>query len=206
MRKQSCVSNSFMIFVQALLKEYFPQLNNPFADKDLIEPFMRAYWNKEKRAFRNDLEKGGDIVSSDANIIPFLLKIVVDDNKLKSSIDAIKKEKLDKPFPLKYHSGYDPVWMKNHLATKILMPNYQGNSIWGMLAPFYIDLESKFYPKKAKDHLRSWMNLIEKYGTYIEVFEPDGSGPLRGNFGHRAETGMFWAASIPPLAEKFDMD
>lgn len=202
MRNRSCVAGSFMIFTQKLLDESFPELSNLFAGRDLRNPFIDAFWNRYHRYFRNDLERDGDVVSADANIMPYWLGVIDDKKMLKSSIDSIKKEHLDEPFPIKYHSFYNQAWMRTHPVARILTPNYQGDSIWGMLAPFYIEFESRFYPEDAKRHLHVWLDLIEKYRTFVEVFEPDGKRPLGGKFGHNSETGMLWAASFPTLIEK----
>lgn len=202
MRKQTCVANAFMIFTQKLLRESFPTLDNPFFNIDLSTPFMVAFWNSRGKFFRNDLEVDGDVVSADANILPYWLGVVEEESMLRGSIAAIKREKLDEPFPLRFHSFFDHLWMRTHWGARILTPNYQGNSIWAFFAPFYIDYESRFYPNDAKNHLRKWLSLIEKYRTLVEVFEPDGSTPLKGRFGHKAETGLLWAAAIPPLVKK----
>ncbi|QQG41807.1 MAG: hypothetical protein HYV90_00640 [Candidatus Woesebacteria bacterium] len=203
MRTKTCVANSFMVFLSELLKNDFPELNNPFKNIDLVTPFINSFWNKEKKYFKNDLmDNEGDVVSADANIIPYYLGIVKNKTMAKASIDAIKKEKLDKPFPLKYHSFSKPKWMKTQIGARIFSPNYQGDSIWTMMGPIYIDLESKFYTKDAGIHIAQYLNWIEKHQTYIELFEADGHLPLEGRFGHSAETGMLWASMIPPLAKK----
>ena len=207
MRKRTCVANSFMVFLSDLLEHDFPHLANPFKGLSLRKHFVNAFWNKEEGYFRNDLMDGeGNVVSADANVIPHWLGIVGDKEKRKASIDAIKREGLDRPFPLKYHSFYDKTWMKLHLLAMLLTPNYQGNSVWTMFGPIYIELESEFYPMDSQKHLKKYLELIEEYQAYIEVFEPDGKSPLKGKFGHVAETGMLWAAMIPALVEKFGVN
>ena len=205
MRNRSCVANSFMIFTQKLLDKSFPELNNPFAGRDLRNPFIDAFWNRYHRYFRNDLERDGDVVSADANIMPYWLGVIDDKKMLKSLIDSIKKEHLDEPFPLKYHSFSDQRWMRTHPAARFFSPNYQGDSIWTMMGPIYIDLEYEFYPDDARAHLRKYLELIEQYKAYVEVFEPDGKSPLKGRFGHVSETGTLWSAMIPPLVEKLNV-
>jgi hypothetical protein len=56
---------------------------------------------------------------------------------------------------------------------------------------------------KARRQLNRYTELIEQYGTFVEVFEPDGRSPLRGRFGHGSAFGMLWAVMY--LGRKADL-
>lgn len=195
-RKMTCVSNTFMIFLKNLLDK-IKILENPFKDIDLINPFINAFWNG--KFFRNDIEDPFEFISSDANVWPYWINVITDEKMLKKSIDSIKQEKLDEPFPIKYHSFLNLKWM--HPLAKIFTPNYQGNSIWALHTPIYMELESRFYKNDAKKHLQKYLENIEKFKGLVELYEPDGLLPLKGRFGHRASNTMLWASNIPRLAK-----
>ena len=189
-----------MVYLQQTLQTDYPFLANPFADVDLLTPFIETYWVEKDGFFKNDAQDDRVFLSADANVIPYWLGVVKDKKMHLASINAIRKEKLDQPFPLKYHAFLNSNWV--HWGARIMIPNYQGDSIWTMMGPIYIEQQSEFYPSEARQHLETYIKLIEKYRTYVEVFAPDGRSPLRGRFGHDFETGMLWAAMIPPLIEK----
>lgn len=200
MRRGTCVANAFMIYLKIALERDFPFLDNPVTGKDLVGPFMDAFWVKSEGCFRNDIQDAQAFISADANVIPYWLEIISDQGMHKSCLNAIMRNGLDHPFPLKYHSFLNPAWV--HIGARLLTPNYQGNSIWTMMAPIYIEQLLKFYPERAGKHLKKYLGLIEEYQTYIEVFEPSGKSPLKGRFGHDAETGYLWAAMIPRLCDR----
>ncbi len=200
-RKRSCTDNTFMIFCAELLKEFEDILDNPFDEEDLINEFIKAFWTG--KYFRNDLQDDEPVCSSDANVWPYWTGIINDEGMMKKSIDAIIGKMLDKPFPLKYHEKKD-VKSPPHLMARLFMPNYQGDSIWTLHAPIFIRMTAKIYPQKARFYLKQYTEHIEKYRTYMEVFEPDGSEPLKGRFGHTSERAMLWACMIPRLTEELD--
>jgi hypothetical protein len=203
MRTKTCVANAFLVFLSEILKNDFPDFYNPWINQDLKRHFVESYWNKKGGYFKNDLmDKEGDVISGDANVMPYWLGIIKDKTMLHKSIDSIKRQGLDLPFPLKYQSFYDSKWINNHPIASLSSPNYQGNSIWTMMGPLFIEIEFEVYPQDAKKHLQTYIEWIQKYKTYVEVFEPDGSKFLRGNFGKSSETGMLWAAMIPKLIKK----
>jgi hypothetical protein len=85
------------------------------------------------------------------------------------------------------------------------LPNYQGDAIWALTGPLFIRQLLRFDHATATRHVRRYLAEVERYGTYVEVFEPDGSAPLRGRFGHGAAYGMLWAAMLLTLAQDLDL-
>jgi len=161
------------------------------------------FWNDKEGYFKNDLGQNVGLVSADANLLPFYTGIIKDDIKEKRAFLKMRAAGLDRPFPLRYHAL--STISGSQVATSLIMPNYQGNSIWGFLAPIFIEREVRFFPRHARGHLGVYLQLICKYKTYIEVFDTNGKHPLIGRFGHDAERGMIWASMIPSLFKKLEV-
>ncbi|MEK7188751.1 MAG: hypothetical protein AAB685_02780, partial [Patescibacteria group bacterium] len=110
-RKRTCVANAFMVYLQQTLQTDYPFLANPFADKDLLTSFIETYWVEKDGFFKNDAQDDRVFLSADANVIPYWLGVVKDKKMHLASINAIRKEKLDQPFPLKYHAFLNSNWV-----------------------------------------------------------------------------------------------
>lgn len=199
-RKQICADNSFLVFTQKLLN-YFPNLENPVRNLNLTAPFLKNFWTGTHFINDTDPKDNFRFISADANVWPYWTKIVTDPKMVKSSLDIITKEHLDEPFPVKFQNFYNP--NDEFVLSRLFLPNYNsGDSIMTLLGPIYIELEQEVYLERAKIHLKQYLDLIEKYHTYVEVFTPNGLKPLVGRGGLNSETGMLWAAMIPSLVKK----
>lgn len=163
---------------------------------DIEARLVEIFWNGE--AFRNDRHNEANFISADANHWPFWCKLLPESEHQKmltKSVAAIRGAGLTKPFPLKYHSQRYP--SREHPIQRLFVPNYQGDSIWTFFTPDWIAQAASVDPAGALEDVQKTEEWLERFGTWIEVFEPDGSGPLKGRFGHGSDWGMLWAANWP---------
>ncbi|MBI4451541.1 hypothetical protein HY642_06205 [Candidatus Woesearchaeota archaeon] len=125
--------------------------------------------------------------SADANLFPFWLGIDSSKKRLKSSINALQQQGLDKPFPLAYDSARHTMHFASTLA-----PNYEGTSLWGHLAPIYIQLLLTAYPSQGKTAVRQYAELIARHKNYLELYAP--TGKPYASLLYAADEGMVWAS------------
>lgn len=195
----TCYTHTMVTWLGELLSRA-QELPNPYRRFKLREKLIEQFWTGE--FFKNDAFTDPPLCSGDANFWPFWCGIV--DNpkeKLKQSVEAVQKAGLDKPFPLKYHPERFPDL--ELAAQRAVIPNYQGDAIWTFFTPLWIELIGDVDPEAASGYIARYNDLLAEYGTWVEVFSPDGSGPLKGRFGYGSDSGMLWAANWPRVAEKF---
>ncbi len=188
----SCSALAFIGWTDELAWE-IPGLGSPFHGVDFHELLVEGYWEQDH--FINDPESR--MLSADANLWPFWCGVVDDGRREQKAIRALQNAGLEQPFPLKYHAARTP--SHEHPVARAFVPNYQGNTIWTMLALQWIERVSLYDPEKARDYLRKTAAWVESNGNWIELFEPDGSKPYEGPFGHGAAQGLIWAANFPRL-------
>jgi len=90
-----------------------------------------------------------------------------------------------------------------HPIARMFVPNYQGDTIWTMLVLPWIERVAVHEPEMAKKYLKQTAKWLERERNWIELFEPDGSKPYSGPFGHGAAQGLIWAANFPRLWNEF---
>jgi hypothetical protein len=144
--------------------------------------------------FIEDLS-GQDIVSGDANVIPYWAGLYISKSMMKDSIDAIQRHKLDRPLPLKYTE--EKVKGQYLKLLELVVPNYEGNSIWTQWGLLYIHIVSKVDKRLARKYLDSYKEMIESNKTFIEVLSPDGR--IFKTAFYYADEGMIWASMYPYL-------
>lgn len=193
-RNSSCYDNCMLAMIRrnaGLLK-----LNNPFAKYNYPKLIYEHFWNKKEGYFKDDLDL--DIPTGDANVFPYWCGIFKDRNMIKSSINAIQKNHLDKPFPLRY-------WKDKKAGSflfiqSLLAPNYEGNTCWVHLGLCYMDvlahLNDKQYKSLLKEHIRQYTNMIIEHKNFLEVYtiKSDGQAvPYRSLFYH-CDDSMIWCS------------
>ena len=185
--RSSCYANTMLLF----LIEQLNELKMPHNFKLTKKQFLNEFWNG--KYFYHDRRKQ-DRIEASANIYPFWTGIIKD-NKMKNlAINAIKKEKLDKPFAVKYEAKRhkeDEIWLS------YFVPNYEGNTIWIHLASCYIDIVEK---KDKISYLKQYKKNIEKYKNFLEVFYPDGK-PFNTSL-YITDEGMIWCSNYLDYAKK----
>jgi len=193
-RQQSCYDTAALGLLSRCLDDL--RLQNPLPSASRYAKLLKShFWTG--RHFRDDLS-GKDVVTADANIYPFWWGIIKSGKMLKSAVRSLQSEGLDVPFPLKYvrsKSREDKMlWMERFVS------GWERDAIWSHMAMPYIELLASFDKRRAKEHLRSYASLIERHGTYVEVFAPSGE-PFKTPF-YVADEGMLWASQFLYVARK----
>ena len=193
LKRRSSTYNNCMIAMLSKDIDHF-KLSNPFKGFDIRKRIMENFWNEEKGFFYDDLRKR-DYVAGDANTFPFYCEVFDDKKMLSKCIDAIRREGLDRPFPLKYTKfrlKKDEIAPMNWFA-----PNYEGTSIWTHMSFPYIMLVKKVDLDLYKKYKEMYTRVIEKHRNYLEIFEPDGK-PYKKLF-YKTDESMLWAANYLAL-------
>ena len=150
----------------------------PYKEKQLVRR-LDDYWKGYYRDDRSNPEPSGD-----ANTLPYWLGIGKDFTK---SLNIIKKQGIDAPFPLAYSSKKHP----HVLPIEILVPGWQHDAIWPFLGFLWVQAV-KNYGEEIKKYKQAYAQIIKKNGTLHEVYHPTGK-PYKSLFYH-ADEGMLWAA------------
>ena len=184
-RKSSCYDNVMM----ALLSEETDKLKlkNPFSSYNLKKIIKENFWTG--KYFLDDIS-GSKHIAGDANVFPFWTGIFKDKKMIGSSIKTIQKSKLDRPFPLKYSNVR--LNTQKMSAQEVFVYGYEADAIWMHMGPLYIKMVQKVDMKKAKEYIAQYTKIIEKYGTYLEVFNSQGK-PFETPF-YLCDEGMLWAS------------
>jgi hypothetical protein len=114
---------------------------------------------------------------------------------LKSSIQSIQKNSLDKPFPLKY--GYSK--KTKFIWQDIFAHDWEKETVWGMLGLAYIDVVSKVDKQLAKEHLNEYYRMILKHQCFVELYSD--YEPYKSLF-FTADDSMLWASMYLDLKKK----
>jgi hypothetical protein len=156
---------------------------------DMRKALLDRYWAGSY--FLDDLS-GVHHVAGDAQVFPFWTGVIKDKGLMKKSLDAVHRAGLDVPFPLKYtaHGIRPDVWEQ-----RLFTPNYEGNTIWAHMGLLYIQLLNKVDRRKAQAYIERYKDLVERYQTFLEVYEPDGTKPY-SSLAYVADESMLWAANL----------
>tara|TARA_Y100000310_G_scaffold345600_2_gene467109 strand:+ start:7176 stop:8219 length:1044 start_codon:yes stop_codon:yes gene_type:complete len=193
-RKSSMYDNCQVALLSNLLTEL--KLNNPLKEYNYKKILKQTYWNGSY--FEED--KVSKELSSEANIFPYYLEIFQEKEMLKSSINSIQQQDLEKPFPLKYTLKRNK---KQELLIAKLIPNYEGNSIWSHLGLIYIDILNKIDKEQAIKHLNKYKELIETHKTFLEVYNTKGE-PF-STLLYKTDEAMIWAAKYLNLTKQINL-
>ncbi len=189
-RNSSCYDNCMLAVISKSLDKL--GLKNPLNIYDYKRIIVKNFWNG--KFFEDDVSKKG-YVAADANIIPFYFNIVTDKRIRRLCFDAIKKEGLDEPFPLKYAATKRRV--SRMIIEEVFAQGYERNTIWMHIGLIYISELMKSDKKEARQMLERYTKLIERYRTFVEVFSPSGK-PFKSMYYH-ADEGMLWAGNYLAL-------
>jgi len=188
-RNSSCYDNCMV----ALLAKDLPgmKLENPFQKHDYPKLIKEHFWNG--RYFFDDMSKE-NYVAGDANLFPFILGIITDQEMMRSAAKAIAEAKLDQPLPLKYTQSRAKI---NFIWRELLLKDYESNSIWMHMGPLYIKFVECLDKSRAAEMKDGYRKLIEKHKNFLEVLTADGQ-PYQTAFYYR-DSGMLWAANYLTL-------
>ena len=186
LRSSSAYNNSMIAMLSNDIN-YFG-LYNPFKSYNFEKIIKDNFWTGNY--FLDDLS-GLDYISGDANVFPYWAGIFSSRKMIKLSFEAIQKEELDKPFPLKYTKEKVGKYLFLHT---ILVPNYEGNSIWTNLGQCFIDVVKKIDKEKSREYIGQYIKNVEKYKNYLELYNPNGT-PYKTMF-YYADVAMLWSANL----------
>lgn len=153
---------------------------------DYKKILVSDYWKGE--FFKDNMSENK--ISSDANIYPYFYNIIRDKKMLRQTILSIQKAKLDKPFPIKYVTSSQDTG--KNIFLERFVKDWESDAIWPWAGLPYIDILSRIDRKKAKFHHDQYRKLIEKYGTFLEVYGRNGT-PFKSPFFSSGE-GMIWCS------------
>ncbi|MFH1073385.1 MAG: hypothetical protein V1743_08205 [Nanoarchaeota archaeon] len=188
-RDSSCYDNCCVAMLSQELE--LLRLKNPFQRHDLKKNIRKNFWNG--RYFSDDLSKEAH-VAGDANVFPFYFGIFDDKKMMRSSIAAIRRAGLDKPFPLKYANARDK---RKELWVARLTPNYEGSAVWLHLGLAYLHVVSLMDKRMLTLYLEKYKKIILTHQNFLEVFTPEGK-PYHAAF-YMCDDAMLWAASYLAL-------
>ncbi len=185
-RKTSCYDCCMAGWLAAILKKL--RWKSRLDKYNYPKIIKKYFWTGTY--FLNDLS-GEKAVCGDANIFPFWTGLF-DKKLLGKTINHLQK--LAKPAPLRYSTKK---FKEGRIIYSIFAPNYEGTTIWAHLGMIYLHTIRKRYPKLAREGKKKYSELIEKYGNFIEVYNPN-LKPYQSLF-YYADTGMIWAANYLTL-------
>jgi len=193
-RKRACYDVAMLAYLQQTLSE----LGLNFEFKTNYKGYlMNEYWNGE--FFYDDLTKQ-NYFSTDANIIPFWLGIFNSKEMFEKVHKIIKRLNLAEPLPIKYNAN-EQIPSVKFRECEIFNKNYESGAIWIHLGLIYLDLLKEFDKNnELKIHLTKMKELVEKYGTLVEVLYDDLT-PFKSLF-YFCDEGMSWCASFFDLYEQ----
>jgi hypothetical protein len=192
-RQSSCYDN----VMTAMLANDLPLIGlyNPFKKWNYKKLIINYFWNGEY--FFDDLSDSR-VICGDANVMPFWSGILDDKAMLKKAVNTVRSQALDKPFPLKYakerYGEQKAIWQE------IFAGNYERNSIWAHVGLMYIRVVAQIDKKLVKEYLAQYKKQIEKYRTFLEVYDSDGK-PFKNLFYYTDES-MLWAANYLFMSKK----
>lgn len=168
----------------------------------LKERILKSFWDKTDGIFHEDLaaEKDQkDDYSSDWLVVLFTGFL----NPVKKSereycekvIRYIKINKIDEPFPLKYHA--ENRGHRQYHLVRMFLPEYGGSAIWSfwgmeyckLLVLMYQSTGAKTYLEDAIKHFNSYTKNIEKFRGFPEVYDDKGELLRKGFYSSILRTG-----------------
>ncbi len=180
-RISDCYNNCFLyLFSQNLKKIGVYELDLQ------VEDFKAKFWTG--KYFKDDLS-GHNVCSSDANVYPYWTGLIKDKKMLDSSIEEIRKRKLDKPYPLKYTRRED-IKHKFHFAD-MLVSGYERDTSWVHLGMNYLEIVGKTDVKLLKEYLKVYEKLILKHKNFLEVY--DSNGKPFSRLLYESDENMLWS-------------
>ena len=180
--ESSCYDNTMVAMLSQDLDSL--GLKNPL-QSDYPNILKQHFWNKDHFVE----ERGDDVITGESNIFPFCCSIFNDRRMIRKAVDRLRKEGLDKPFPLRYAKERRE---EKEIGLSFLANNYEGDAIWMHIGLIYIQAVKMVDKKLAYEYLAEYRKLIEKYMNFLEVFDKEGK-PFRSPFYYTDES-MLWCS------------
>ncbi len=162
--------------------------NDPAFISELKSRIIDTFWLEDKGYFLEDLSREGinhSYYSSDWLIVlatGFLSpEIASERHFFARSVAYIQKQKIDKPFAIKYQA--DRRAHRQFPIVRLAVASYGGDSIWsfwGMeyiktLIALYRETSESDYLKSADYHIAQYKEKMIQYGGYPETYDSEGN-------------------------------
>jgi len=160
--------------------------NQQFIDQ-LKQRILASFWLDDEGYFLEDLSREGKrekYYSSDWLIVlatGFIDPENADEQRyFTRSIDYIQKEKIDRPFAIKYQN--ETRAHRQFAAVRLAVASYGGDSIWSfwgmeyikVLLVLYRSTGERHYLKEADYHIKKYEKAMTKYKGFPEVYDAKG--------------------------------
>ena len=194
--RSNAYGNSMVALLAKTLAETTDEfgLPNPlarfFPDGDWGGLLRRHFWMPERGWYRDSI--GEDDTTGEANVWPFWTGVEQSPEILAAALDTLEREGYTSPYPLRYETVRRPqreVWL-----TRLLLPDYQGSSVWTSLGAMYLALLARIDPHKASRETARYSEWIERDGTYWEVLDERGRCWVGRHRLMVGEESMLWGA------------
>ena len=198
-RKSSLYDNCCMAMLNMELRELKNEgvnIYNPFFKWNYKKIIRDRFWVGTH--FLDDISNH-HYIATDANTIPYFFNIYEDKEMILSSIHKLILEKLDSPLPAKYTK--ERIKEKENKLYSIIAPNYEGNTCWTNLGVIFMSVVAKVNKLMLKKYIDHYLELIEEYGNFLEVFNPDGK-PYKTRF-YLCDEGMLWSSIFFKLLDEY---
>lgn len=190
-------ANTMVALLERELREtgWFPVPFPAGAADRLVDAFWRGdHFGEAPRGLPE-----ADLVTGDANVVPFWLGVVPDELGACAMLDALDAAGLTHPLPLRY-SAVRPA--AEDRVQGLFVPDYQGTATWTSLGAMAVDVALRVDPPRGERWLRGHVDVIERDGTAWEVLDDD-LRPYRGRLGlWRADEAMLWGAFFLDLLRR----
>ncbi|MFT4343217.1 MAG: hypothetical protein ACMXYE_00550 [Candidatus Woesearchaeota archaeon] len=188
-------SSCYDVCMLHLLKESAEVLGlvNPFRQYNYRFLLMKHYWTGEY--FLDDLS-GKKYIVGDAQVFPFWCNVISDKRILRKCIQAVRNEGLDMPIPLRYSMPHSSSHVRLNFGN-FFASGYEKSTAWLHMGLLYVDVAGRVNKKLQKEYLAQYNKLIQKYKTFPEVLQGDGT-PYRTLL-YYCDEGMSWCANYLTL-------
>ena len=161
-----------------------------FPDGDWGRLLREHFWMPERGCYRDAI--GDDATTGEANVWPFWTGVEECPETLAAALGTLQRDGYTQPYPLRYETARRPereVWL-----TRLLLPDYQGSSVWTSLGAMYLSLLARVDALKADHETGRYRDWIERDGTYWEVLDDTGKCWVGRHRLMIGEESMLWGA------------
>ena len=121
---------------------------------------------------------------------------------ISSSLETIRRLKLDMPFPMKYSPDTKKEY--NMIPQEIFAMGYERNSIWAHIGMIFCDVMYRYDKDICASYLQQYRKQILRHKNFLEVYSPRGR-MFRTPF-YLTDESMSWAAIYLDLSEKLGLE
>jgi hypothetical protein len=138
-------------------------------------------------------------VSGEANVWPFYVGAVADPAYVRPALRYLREQGFTDPLPLRYELERRPE--KEVFLTRLILPDYQGSTVWTSLGAIYIQLLRQIDPQLCAAETARYVEFIERDGTFWEVLGHDGQNWVSPRWLFIGEESMLWSAIFLDVLE-----